>query len=123
MVGSKPPLEGGFHDDAIVKVSPDGNVLYRKSLSQIIIDSGMESRLIMIGDRGFNFDPIHVNDIQPVSSIASFGGKEDLFLSLGHQSLVLFSRPSTGRVIWKSTGNLFYQHDVNIVDEKENIYL
>ena len=32
----------GFHDNALVKLSPDGEILFEKSLSEIFIDNGLE---------------------------------------------------------------------------------
>lgn len=115
-VGRETPLNGGFIDDAIVKVSPDGKILSKTSISQIMIEHGMGNRLQMIGDHTFKRDPIHVNDVQPVHFDSEFWKKGDLFLSLGHQGMVLLYRPSTKKIIWKTTNDLFHQHDVNILD-------
>jgi hypothetical protein len=108
---------GGFWDDAIVKLSPDGEILFEKSVSQIFIDNGLESRLFSVGDKNyFNPDPVHLNDIQPVNFDGEFWKKGDVFLSLRHQSMVLLYRPSSNEIIWKGTGPFFHQHDVDILD-------
>jgi hypothetical protein len=108
--------EGGFFDDALVKLSPEGEILFEKSVSQIFIDNGLEYLLFSIGDRHFDVDPIHLNDIQPVNFDGEFWKKGDVFLSLRHQSMVLLYRPSTNEIIWKGTGASFHQHDVDILD-------
>tara|TARA_B100000768_G_scaffold85837_1_gene81034 strand:- start:1137 stop:2528 length:1392 start_codon:yes stop_codon:yes gene_type:complete len=119
-VGRDHRFDGGYSDDAIVKVSQDGEVLYEKSVSQIFIDNGMESRLSMIGStHNFQSDPIHINDIQPVNFDSAYWKKGDVFISLGHQSMVILFRPSTEEIIWKYEKNLFHQHDINIINEKE----
>ena len=41
-VGRGIPSEGGFLDDAIVKLSPDGKIIFEKSVFQIFIDNGLE---------------------------------------------------------------------------------
>ena len=105
-----------FFDDAIVKLSPEGRVLYEKSVSQIFIDNSMEYLLFSVGDSKFDFDPIHLNDIQPVNYDSQYWKKGDVFLSLRHQSMVLLYRPSTNEIIWKGVGPFFHQHDVNILD-------
>ena len=105
-----------FFDDAIVKLSPEGEVLFEKSVSQIFIDNGLEYLLFSVGDGVFDSDPIHLNDIQPVNFDGEFWKKGDVFLSLRHQSLVLLYRPSTNEIIWKGTGASFHQHDVDILD-------
>lgn len=56
--------ENGFRDNAIVKLSPEGKILYEKSVTQIFIENDMEYLLFSVGDRVFTKDPIHLNDIQ-----------------------------------------------------------
>ena len=115
-VGRKLIENGGFFDDAIVKLSSGGKVIFEKSVSQILIDNGLEYLLFSVGDNQFNRDPIHLNDIQPVNIDGEFWQKGDIFLSLRHQSMILLYRPSTNNIIWKGTGPFFHQHDVDILD-------
>ena len=72
--------------------------------SKIFIDNGLEYLLFSVGDRYFDKDPIHLNDIQPVDFDGEYWKKGDVFLSLRHQSMVLLYRPSTNKIIWKGTG-------------------
>ncbi len=110
--------DGGFYDDAIVKLSADGEILYEKSISKIFIDNGMESRLSMVGtSHEFQLDPIHINDVQPVNFDGKYWKKGDVFLSLGHQSMILLWRPSTEEIVWMDDKYIFHQHDVNIINE------
>ncbi len=111
--------EGGYYDDGIVKVSPYGEILFEKSVSQIFIDNGLEYLLFAAGINKFDEDPIHLNDIQPVNFDGEFWKKGDVFLSLRHQSMLLLYRPSTNKIIWKETGPFFYQHDINILSDHE----
>lgn len=113
-VGSESEREGGYKDDAIVKLSPDGEITFEKSVSQIFIDNGLEYLLFAMGD--YESDPIHLNDVQPVDFDGNFWKKGDVFLSLRHQSMVFLYRPSTNKIIWKSN-NFFHQHDVDILNE------
>jgi len=106
-----------YLDDAIVKLSPSGEVLYEKSVSQILIENDMEYLLVSVGDKGFTSDPIHLNDIEPVNTDGGFLSKVDIFLSLRHQSMVLLFRPSTNKILWKGVGPFFHQHDVDIIDD------
>ena len=108
--------KGGFQDDAIAKLSPDGEILFEKSVSQIIIDNSLEYLLFSVGDSTFVLDPIHLNDIQPVNTDSNYWKKGDVFLSLRHQSMVLLYRPSNNKIIWKGVGPFFQQHDVDILD-------
>ena len=122
-IGMDTSANGGYLDDAIVKLSSDGETLYEKSVSQIFIDNGLEYLLFSVGashstGRGdFDSDPIHLNDIQPVDFDSQYWKKEDVFLSLRHQSMVLLYRPSSNKIIWKGTGPFFHPHDVDILDD------
>ena len=62
-VGRDIPKESGYFDDAIAKLSPDGEILFEKSVSQIFIDNGLEYLLFAVGDMGFTKDPIHLNGL------------------------------------------------------------
>jgi hypothetical protein len=115
-VGRMTFIDKGFADDAIVKLSPNGEILFEKSVSQIFINNGLEYLLFSVGDRLFDIDPIHLNDIQPINFDGEFWKKGDIFLSLRHQSMVLLYRPSTNEIIWKGTGTFFHQHDIDILD-------
>ena len=116
-VGRNLIQEKGYYDDGIVKLSPDGEILFEKSVSQIFIDNDLEYLLFSANDFKFPKDPIHLNDIQPVDFDGEFWQKGDVFLSLRHQSMVLLYRPSSNQIIWKGTGPFFYQHDVDILNE------
>jgi len=103
-----------FRDDAIAKISPTGELLYRKSVAEILIENGYQGLLAI----GLYEDPIHLNDIQPALSDSKFWKKGDLFLSLRHLSTVFLYRPSENKILWLSTGPWMHQHDVNFVDHE-----
>ncbi len=117
-VGRNIREERGFDDDAIAKLSGNGEMLYEKSVAQIFIENGLEYLIFSVnGSSNFLADPIHLNDIQPVNFDGNYWKKGDVFLSLRSQSMVILYRPSTNKIIWKGTGPFFHQHDVNILDE------
>lgn len=119
-VGRKIIDEGGFLDDAIVKLSTNGDVLYEKSIAKILIENGMESRLSMVGtSHEFQLDPIHINDVQPVNMDGKYWKKGDVFISLGHQSMVILWRPSSEEIVWMHDRGIFHQHDINIINEHQ----
>jgi hypothetical protein len=107
----------GFNDDTITKLSSDGEVLLRRSVSQILIDNGY--RYLIYGMDSFEEDPIHLNDIQPVNNDGPFWKKGDLFLSLRHQSMIMLYRPSTNEMIWNQQGPWNMQHDVDILNDHQ----
>ena len=103
---------GTFFDDAITKVSPDGKILFQKSVSKILLENNKK-----LFDRGFHSDPIHLNDIQPVLSDGQYWKQGDLFLSLPGRSTIILYRPSTNKIIWMGIDHTTSQHDINILDD------
>ncbi len=116
-VGKTVRIGSNFIDDAITKVSPDGDILFQKSVAEIFIENDMEYLLFSSGDDVFVKDPVHLNEIQPVNKDGTFWKKGDVFLSLAHQSMIILYRPESNRIIWVETGKTFKQHDVNILDD------
>jgi hypothetical protein len=106
-----------FYDDSLVKISPEGKVIFEKPISEIFIENGLEYLLFAVGNSEFNIDPIHINDIQPVLEDSDYWKKGDLFLSIRNQSMIILYRPSTNKIIWRDQGNFFYQHDIDILDD------
>ena len=105
-----------YLDDGIVKMSPSGEVLFSKSVSEIFMENNMEYLLFATGDMRFTKNPIHLNDIQPINTDSNFWKKGDIFLSLRHQSMIILYRPATNKILWKSTGHFYHQHDVDVLD-------
>ena len=107
--------DGGYHDDGILKLSNDGEILFEKSVSQILIENGLEYLLYALGQEHEKY-PIHLNDVQPVNSDGEYWKKGDVFLSIRNQSMIILYRPSTNEIIWKGTGPFLHQHDIDILD-------
>lgn len=106
-----------YNDDGIRKISENGEILFDKSVSEILIENDMEYLLFSVTDN-YKVDPIHLNDIQPVNHDSKFWKRGDVFLSLRNLSLIILYRPTTNEIIWKSKPNkIFNQHDVNILDD------
>lgn len=110
-VGSK---HGNYIDDTITKVSADGEILFQKSVSNILIEHNLE--FLLFTEIDFRKDPVHLNDIQPVLTDGPYWKRGDVFLSPRHQSMIILYRPSTNEIIWKGTEQIALQHDVNILD-------
>ncbi|HNR76749.1 MAG TPA: arylsulfotransferase family protein [Parvularculaceae bacterium] len=110
-------VNDAFIGDAITKISPSGEIVYQKSVSQILIDNGL--RHIVYSHDEYVRDPIHLNDIQPVPGDGPYWKKGDLFLSVRTPSLVLLYRPSTNEIVWKRQGPWLLQHDVDIISDHE----
>jgi len=103
---------GNYLDDAITKVSADGEILFQKSVSNIFIENNLKFWLFA-GER----DPIHLNDIQPVLTDGPYWKQGDVFLSLPYRLMIVLYRPSTNKIIWKGVGFSSRQHDVDILND------
>ncbi|HEX8420892.1 MAG TPA: arylsulfotransferase family protein [Sphingomonas sp.] len=101
-----------FREDGIARVSPDGRLLYAKSLIAILAENHLSG---LWAARPYTDDPFHLNDIQPVLADGPYWKRGDVLLSLRHLSLVMLYRPSTGKVLWRRQHAWFNQHDVDIV--------
>lgn len=100
-------------DDHIVQLSPDGDVLYAKSVLEMLQKADL---LNLIYDYDLYItDPIHLNDIQPVLADGKVFRRGDVLLSLGHLNMVLLFRPSEDRIVWRSQHRIMHQHDIDII--------
>jgi hypothetical protein len=105
-----------YDDNAITKVSPNGKILFKKSVAEILLENGY--RGLLLGTGGYSKDLIHINDIQPALSTTNYWMKDDLLISLRSISTVLLYRPATNKIIWLKTGPWLRQHDVDFIDSR-----
>ena len=106
-----------WQDGAIVQISPDGEILFEKSVGEILLENDL--KYLVHSNGTYSDDPLHLNDVQPALSDGPFWRQGDLFLSLRHRSAVVLYRPSTNKVIWLRQGPWTEQHDVDIVSDHE----
>ena len=104
-----------FKEDAIVHVSEDGEILFQKSVAQLLIENGLIRHIY--GQDFYSDDPTHMNDVQEALTDTEYWKAGDLFLSLRNISAIVQYRPSTNEVIWIKQGPWINQHDVDILDE------
>lgn len=119
-LSSPPTLENvatRFYDDTLVSISPDGEVLFRKPLSQILLDNGFDH--LVFPHFPHSNDPFHLNDIQPVMQDGPHWKKGDLFLSVRNASRIIQYRPSTNEIVWMKHGPWMLQHDVDIINDHQ----
>lgn len=112
-----PLVDENFNDDAIAKISPDGEVLFRKSVAEILLENGY--RHIVYSHDAYDEDPIHLNDVQPALEDGPHWRKGDLFLSIRNASMIALYRPSTNELLWTKQGPWLRQHDVDIISDHE----
>ncbi|WP_193143215.1 arylsulfotransferase family protein [Meridianimarinicoccus sp. MJW13] len=106
-------LSEKFHDDTLVQISPEGEILFTRSLTQLLIDHGHEYMVYQMGE--YREDPLHLNDIQPVLSDGPYWKTGDLLISARDIAAILLYRPSTDEILWMKRGPWMAQHDVDIL--------
>lgn len=104
-----------YHDDSIAQLSPDGKILYERSLTDVMLKAGLGH--LLFANELFDPDPLHINDIQPVLADGPYWKAGDVLLSLRHKSMVILFRPSTDKIVWMKQGPWSGQHDVDIIDD------
>ena len=105
-----------YVDNTIVKLSSDGEVLFTKSISDILRENDLGYLLWGTEFSAYFVDWMHANDVQPAYSDTKYWKKGDLLISLHSPSLVFLYRPSTNQLIWHSVGYARAQHDPDFVD-------
>lgn len=106
-----------FVGHGLLKFSLSGDVLTRISLADALMRGGYHHLLYAINQ--YENDPFHMNDIQPVLRDGPFWRRDDLFVSLRTNSVVLLYRPATDEIVWLQSGPWLHQHDVDIVSDHE----
>jgi hypothetical protein len=113
-----PRIEGlnkYYLDPGITQFSADGEVLYDRSLTKVMLEQGLG---YMILAKQFDPDPIHLNDVEPIFEDGPYWKRGDVLLSLRNISTIMLFRPSEDRIIWWYQGPWAAQHDVDVIDEK-----
>tara|TARA_B100000963_G_scaffold41570_1_gene30925 strand:+ start:14169 stop:15521 length:1353 start_codon:yes stop_codon:yes gene_type:complete len=105
-----------YKDDAIIKVDNKGNIIFRKSIAEILGQNNIIGQNLFYDN---SVDPIHLNDIEVAKTKSEFWDKGDLFISVRHLESIIHYRPSTDLVINYITGPFFQQHDVDIISDHE----
>ena len=102
-----------FRDDSVIKINTNGEILYNKSVIELLIENDI------VPKSHDEIDPIHLNDIEPALTDTEYWKQGDVFLSVRNQNSVVHFRPSTNNVINYITGPFAKQHDVDIISDKE----
>ena len=104
----------GLQDDAITEVSPEGKIIFRKSVAKILTENGY--RVLLFGFGNYEKNLVHLNCIQPALTSGKYWLKGDLLISLRNKSTVFLYRPSTDKILWLKTGPWINQHDAGFID-------
>lgn len=104
-----------FQNMGVTQVSPDGVILFQRSMGDLFIERGLEHLVLEVQE--YKSNPMHLNDIQPVFEDGPFWRVGDLFLSFRELSAIVLYRPSTDRIVWMKRGPWRAQHDVDIQND------
>ncbi|ALG89663.1 MULTISPECIES: arylsulfotransferase family protein [Actibacterium] len=105
-----------YYNDSLTQITEDGEVLYSKSLTTILIENGYEYLLTSM-NAGYSDDPIHLNDIEPLLQDGPYWKRGDLLISMRHKSAIMLFRPSTNEILWLRSGPWAFQHDVDVLGD------
>ena len=106
-----------YEDDGIAILDQNGNISFQKSVSKILIENNLKHRLF--AQHKYRYDPIHLNDIQPINKNSEFWEEGDVFISLRNQSSVILYRPKSNKIIKIIEGKFALQHDVDVLSDSE----
>lgn len=110
-----PGVKPWFYEDFLTHVSPDGEVLFSRSLTQLLVENGYNHW--MFSEQLYKADPLHLNDIEPVLEDGPYWKRGDLFLSVRRFGAIMLYRPSTDELLWVKEGPWMGQHDVDVVND------
>ena len=112
-----------YWDDSVIEISPDGKILYNKSVTEILIEGKILPENFALNSINENpqknNDPIHLNDIEPAMNNSLYWDKGDIFLSIRNQSAIIHYRPVDNKIINYIIGPFAQQHDIDIISDKE----
>ena len=106
-----------YRDDAIALVNMHGEVIYKKSVTEILIENGYQGLVWGVGP--VELDPLHLNDIQPALFSSKYWEVGDLLISLRHRSTIFLYRPQSNKILWLKTGPWLNQHDADFISESK----
>jgi len=109
-----------YRDNSITKIDvATGKVLFHKSLSEIFNENDMpyvvHGQANGVSRKGY--DPLHLNEIEPVLNDGIHWKKGDLFISLRDRSMIFLYRPSSNEILRVIQGPFYNQHDVDIASD------
>jgi hypothetical protein len=101
-----------YDDQCMVKFSVDGKILDVISVSDLIVESGLEYLLYGLSNPNSIFDPIHINQITPILSDSGVFRKGQLLISLRNLSTILLFDTNSRKIVWNQSGPWMNQHCV-----------
>ena len=108
--GAAPPV---MRDMSIQKLSPEGEVLFERSLVELLQENNRDGLLHMINATVEEADTLHPNDVEvfPSTLAPGFFGPGDLMVSLRDINTLLVLDPTGQTIKFEATGKMLRQHD------------
>lgn len=111
-----------YIDDLIVLFNQkDGNVLFEKSVVELLKENNLSAFAFgmngAIDSKESKYDPVHLNDIEPVLKSGSYQEQGEVWLSFRNTSTVMLYQPKTNEVKKVINADLIHQHDVDILND------
>lgn len=106
--------------DKILNVSEEGEVIEKINVLETLYENELERYIVKSmrpypGPVEVKNDPIHLNDVEPLSPSQAdeypLFEAGDLLVSLRHPSLVFVFDPESGKVKWHASESFIHQHD------------
>lgn len=119
MDGSAPvawPFEGPYWEDLVFKFDKDGNKIFEKALTTLMIENGLESLMTATGQFSTRVTgEFHLNDVEelPASLAADFPMFQagDLLLSVRNRNMIFVTDANVTKIKWWKVGPFIRQHD------------
>ncbi len=108
-----------FIDNTLCQLDLDGNILYEKSILDILLENNLEHLLVKSNYPG---DPLHINDCQPAMEDGPHWLRGDVMISSRTGSWIMHYRPSSGKVIRLIEGPFQSQHDVDFESDSTLVF-
>lgn len=106
-----------FEDQILVHVSKKGKILKALSVADLLITAGLEYLLYGVSNPSVNFDPIHLNQITPITNDMGVFRKGQVLVSLRNISTILLVDPTVDQIVWHRCGPWMNQHCVIPIGE------
>lgn len=107
-------------NDLIVKVDAStGKTIAHYNIVNALVDENLENHLFVGRVYSAAKDPLHINDVEPVTIKSDYFDEDDVLLSIGNANMVMLFDTADEKVKWHSTRGLFHQHDVDVLDQNK----
>lgn len=108
------PIKTPYIEDKILKVSRDGEVLFKISVPALFEKNDLRA-VLLVNNSVDQYDLVHLNDIEELTSDVAdrfpLFAAGDLIISMRNLNLVMVVDPKTEVVKWHRTGPWIRQHD------------